>query len=107
MGKGNIYDHPEAVTLKRLQNYGMEIFRTDQQGTIVCNTDGETISFRQEGRSSQSAAVTEAAYIGNKNSMKYHKLDCSSLPIEKNRSYFADQEAAEEAGYEPCGSCKP
>ena len=107
VGKGNIYDHPEAVTLKRLQNYGMEIFRTDQQGTIVCNTDGETITFRQEGRSSQSAAGTEAAYIGNKNSMKYHKLDCSSLPIEKNRSYFADQEAAEEAGYEPCGSCRP
>ena len=58
VGIGNSYDHPEDVTLKRLQNYGMQIFRTDEQGTIVCNTDGETISFRQEGKSSQSAAVT-------------------------------------------------
>ncbi len=107
VGIGNSYDHPEDVTLKRLQNYGMEIFRTDKQGTIVCNTDGENISFRQEGKSSQTAAVTEAAYIGNKNSMKYHTLDCSSLPIEKNRAYFADQAAAEEAGYAPCGTCKP
>lgn len=107
VGIGNSYDHPEDVTLKRLQNYGMEIFRTDQLGTIVCKTDGEKISFRQEGKSSQSAAVREAAYIGNKNSMKYHTLDCSSLPIEKNRAYFADQAAAEEAGYSPCGSCKP
>lgn len=107
VGIGNSYDHPEAVILKRLQNYGMEIFRTDQQGTIVCSTDGENLSFRQEGKSSQSAAVTEAAYIGNKNSLKYHALDCDSLPIEKNRAYFADKEEAEEAGYVPCGSCKP
>lgn len=107
VGIGNSYDHPEDVTLKRLQNYGMQIFRTDEQGTIVCNTDGESISFRQEGKSSQSAAVTEGAYIGNKNSMKYHTPDCSSLPVEKNRAYFADQAAAEEAGYTPCGSCKP
>ena len=107
VGIGNTYDHPENVTLKRLKNYGMQIFRTDKQGTIVCNTDGENISFRQEGKSSQSAAVKEAAYIGNKNSMKYHTPDCGSLPVEKNRAYFADQEAAEEAGYAPCGSCKP
>ena len=51
VGEGNIYDHPEAVTLKRLQNYGMEIFRTDEQGTIVCDTDGKNISFRQERES--------------------------------------------------------
>ena len=107
VGKCNIYDHPEAVTLKRLQNYGMEIFRTDEQGTIVCSTDGETISFRQEGKSSQSAVVEDAEFIGNKKSMKYHTTNCKSLPIEKNRAYFADQEAAEEAGYAPCGSCKP
>lgn len=107
VGIGNSYDHPEDVTLKRLKNYGMEIFRTDQLGTIVCNTDGETISFRQEGKSSQSAVVKEATFIGNKNSMKYHTPDCGSLPIEKNRAYFADQAAAEEAGYAACGSCKP
>ncbi|MBR2851876.1 MAG: MBL fold metallo-hydrolase [Anaerotignum sp.] len=51
VGEGNIYGHPEAVTLKRLQNYGMEIYRTDEQGTIVCDTDGKTISFRQERES--------------------------------------------------------
>ena len=51
VGEENIYDHPEAVTLKRLQNYGMEIYRTDEQGTIVCDTDGKNISFRQERES--------------------------------------------------------
>ena len=51
VGEGNIYGHPEAVTLKRLQNYGMEIYRTDEQGTIVCDTDGKNISFRQERES--------------------------------------------------------
>ena len=107
VGVGNSYDHPEDVTLKRLQNYGMKIFRTDQQGTIVCSADGENISFRQEGKSSQTAAVMEAEFVGNKNSRKYHIEDCGSLPIEKNRVYFADRDAAVEAGYTPCGSCKP
>ena len=51
VGVGNSYGHPEAVTLKRLKNYGMEIFRTDEQGTIVCDTDGKNISFRQERES--------------------------------------------------------
>ena len=51
VGEENIYDHPEAVTLKRLQNYGMEIFRTDEQGTIVCDTDGKNISVCQERES--------------------------------------------------------
>lgn len=105
VGEGNIYNHPEAAALKRLERYGMEIFRTDKQGTVVCDTDGKNISFRIEGQSSQSGTVEETAYIGNKKSMKYHTTDCGSLPVEKNRVYFADPEAAEEAGYIPCGTC--
>lgn len=48
VGEGNKYNHPEKEALKRLKNYGMEVFRTDKQGTIVCYTDGEEISFQTE-----------------------------------------------------------
>jgi len=48
VGEGNKYDHPEKEALKRLKNYGFEIFRTDEQGTIVCYTDGKEISFQTE-----------------------------------------------------------
>ena len=107
VGKENKYDHPEAVTLKRLKSYGMEIFRTDQKGTIVCSTDGKDISFSAEGKSTQTAVVLDGKYVGNINSMKFHKDSCNPLPTEKNRIYFADREEAVEAGYVPCGSCKP
>jgi competence protein ComEC len=35
----------------------------------------------------------------------YHDLDCSSLPMEKNRVYFSSSEEAENAGYRKCGRC--
>jgi hypothetical protein len=46
-------------------------------------------------------------YIGNTNSLKLHTLRCFSLPTKTNRLYFATREAAVEAGYLPCGNCKP
>lgn len=107
VGKGNTYDHPEEVTLNRLKNYGMKIFRTDEQGTIICSTDGKNISFVQEGSSSQTGEVKNAEFIGNKKTLKYHLSNCKSLPIEKNRAYFADRASAVEMGYAPCGTCKP
>lgn len=107
VGTGNSYGHPEQVTLKRLQNYGLKLFRTDLQGTIVCRTDGNLISFTSLGKTAQTDRKQETEYIGNKNTMKFHTPQCASLPIEKNRIYFADSEAALEEGYTPCGTCKP
>lgn len=47
------------------------------------------------------------AYIGNKNSKKFHSSSCGSLPKEKNRIYFDTRDAAIDAGYDPCGNCRP
>jgi methylphosphotriester-DNA--protein-cysteine methyltransferase len=53
--------------------------------------------------------LSEAALVGNKNSKKYHRPDCSA--VEKialdNRVEFDDADAAQAAGYEPCKLCKP
>jgi competence protein ComEC len=41
----NSYGHPHAETLNNLRAMGVELFRTDEQGTIVATSDGKTITW--------------------------------------------------------------
>jgi len=41
-GKDNNYGHPNIETLERLESIGAEIYRTDEQGTILLTSDGNT-----------------------------------------------------------------
>ena len=43
--KGNDYGHPAAAVMNRLKQAGIPVYRTDESGTIVCVSDGETIRF--------------------------------------------------------------
>ena len=109
-GKDNMYGHPHEEAMSRFNDLGAEIFRTDQQGTVIATDDGSEIKFNCEGKKAtrkHTADVEEAEYIGNVNSRKYHRADCSSLPEEQNRVYFKSIEGAKKAGYEPCGRCHP
>jgi competence protein ComEC len=42
VGADNPYEYPAQETLDRLQAAGAQIFRTDQDGTVVIATDGQT-----------------------------------------------------------------
>ncbi|PJI10287.1 MULTISPECIES: ComEC/Rec2 family competence protein [Clostridium] len=44
-GKNNDYGHPHTETMQRLQNKGIKLYRTDEEGTVVCTSDGNSISF--------------------------------------------------------------
>jgi len=44
----NSYGHPSEETLSRLHNYNVHVFRTDEQGTVVATSDGETITWNVE-----------------------------------------------------------
>ena len=44
-GVDNEYYHPHRRTLDTLRDAGCQIFRTDEQGTVICTTDGETLSW--------------------------------------------------------------
>ena len=61
--------------------------------------------------SSSSGSSREApianAYIGNKNSKKFHRPTCSYLPNQENQVTFSSRDAAIAAGYDPCGRCNP
>ncbi|MDR0862742.1 MAG: MBL fold metallo-hydrolase [Oscillospiraceae bacterium] len=125
-GAGNSYGHPHDAPLSRFRDVGATLFRTDTMGTVVLTSDGVTISANVEGEASDRAhvesgdengggenglvgdsAVSVAGYIGNVNSRKFHLPTCGSLPAEKNRVAFDSRGAAVDAGYEPCGVCKP
>jgi competence protein ComEC len=47
-GKGNSYGHPHAETLKKLEKSGVQVFRTDEMGTIIMETDGKNINIKKE-----------------------------------------------------------
>lgn len=120
VGIGNSYGHPNVDTLSKLRDAGAVVFRTDLQGDIFCTSDGKTVSFETQKQASeeqvnptiadgsgQESQDTSGTYIGNINSMKFHRTSCSSLPKESNRIYFDSRSAAVDAGYTPCQRCTP
>jgi len=119
VGKGNSYGHPAKTVLSRLRDADVNLYRTDLQGDIVAVSDKNDITFatsRNENIQTNETVTekadtntfdTETAYIGNKNSKKFHRPDCSSLPAEKNRVKLSNREEAIDRGFVSCQRCCP
>ena len=116
VGQDNSYGHPTEDTLSRLRDADVKVYRTDLQGTIICTSDGKQVTFQTEKNEAIQTNPTVTAvpepvntgeYIGNMNSKKFHLPTCKNLPAEKNRVYFNSRQEAVDAGYDPCGNCKP
>ncbi|MBZ0312412.1 MBL fold metallo-hydrolase [Clostridium butyricum] len=45
VGKDNDYGHPNSETLQKFSSRGIEVYRTDESGTVVAESDGSNISF--------------------------------------------------------------
>ena len=113
-GKDNIYGHPHDDVLSRLRDADVVVYRTDMQGTIVCVSDGKTVSFSAErNQIAETNPLTiqlpddEEFYYGNSKSMKFHRPSCSGLPGKQNRVVLKSREEAIRLGYQPCGRCDP
>jgi competence protein ComEC len=111
VGQGNDYGHPHQQTLQALA--GVDVYRTDLNGTIVFETDGQTITVQKQQNTIEPRApdtttpIAQAKYIGNKNSKIFHKETCSSLPATQNRVLFKNKDEAIKQGYRPCQRCNP
>ena len=114
-GQENTYEHPGDETLSRIQNTGAHLFRTDKQGTIICTTDGQSLSWSakpcddftpgmrdseptETSMDKSTTATTEPdgtdetdetdqKYVLNLNTKKFHYPDCRSVDqmAEKNK----------------------
>lgn len=47
-GAGNMYGHPHEETMEKLADMGIQVYRSDEQGTIVASSDGSTITWSAE-----------------------------------------------------------
>ena len=113
-GVNNKYGHPHEETLSILRDAGVDVYRTDLQGTITIGSNGQnytvgTEHFAEDAQLNPTdpaaSSTAQQAYIGNVNSKKFHLPSCSNLPAEKNQILFSSYDEAVEAGYTPCSSC--
>lgn len=61
VGAGNSYGHPHSTIVKRLQDHGSKVYRTDESGTIVITTDGKTLSVNATPTAALAAPTTTVA----------------------------------------------
>ena len=47
-GRNNTYNHPTKTTMDKLKEANIPVYRTDEEGTIECVSDGTTITFNVE-----------------------------------------------------------
>jgi len=115
---------------------GIQVFRTDEQGTIIASTDGTSITWnvapcndysagdkndkpaQPQKQSSQNKSSNEISskttvsteYILNTSTKKIHYPDCKSVKqmSEKNKKSTAQsRDSLISQGYSPCGNCRP
>lgn len=131
VGTGNSYGHPTEDTLSRLRDADVKVYRTDLQGDIICTSDGKNVTFtagrnadmdtlasvgsnsiqqKETEAKAEAAAASEAEYILNTGTKKFHRPDCSSvekMKEENKQSFTGSREDVIAQGYDPCGICNP
>lgn len=128
VGADNSYGHPTEATLSKLRDADVKTFRTDMQGHVVCISDGKSVSFSVERNPEANTLIgagnggnhtneepddpssTEASYILNTNTKKFHYPNCSSVDqmSDKNKQEVtSSRDEIIDQGYSPCGRCNP
>lgn len=80
-----------------------------QPGIQINYEDGSSKLIDTNSDTSDEKSVESIQYIGNKNSMIFHKKECTSVEKmkHKNRVYFRKRMDAVNQNYSPCKSCNP
>lgn len=60
VGEGNSYGHPSPSVIKRLQDRGIQVYRTDENGTVIAVSDGAAITFAVQSTPTPDAPVPSA-----------------------------------------------
>lgn len=81
-GQDNSYGHPAASTMEKLRDMNIPVYRTDDQGTIIALSDGDTISWNQEPCNDYTAgdAKQQSANSDTSQAAQYSSEDTASAP---------------------------
>lgn len=104
VGAGNRYGHPDHKILDRLSRFQVEVHRTDEEGTILAVSDGESIKIMSASAAACSVAPDEIIVYITKSGGKYHQWGCGFL---QNSSIPRSLQQAKKDGYTPCSACRP
>lgn len=130
---GNLYGHPRAETLNKFMAMGTQIFRTDDQGTVICYSDGTNITWNMSPSdnwtpgepkefSTSSKTQTEniqntqtqmtenkisssTTYVLNNNTHKFHYPQCKSVKKIAEKNYGESNKTREELITEGYSPC--
>lgn len=112
-GVGNSYGHPHKETMEELDKRGIEVFRTDEQGTVIAYSNGSDITWNTTASISKAPDIENNAapgYVLNTSSKKFHLPDCSSVsqiqPENRQDSDLSREELLTN-GYTACKNCNP
>lgn len=106
-GTDNSYGHPHSRVLDELEKQGAEIYRTDEQGTIVAFATGSGVTFSSTPEGSMGngkSASDEVLVHRTKTGQKYHREGCEYL---QNSDLELSLKEAQELGLTPCRACNP
>lgn len=80
-----------------------------QPGITIDYATGASYVSEEAPLVTENVSIAAESYIGNKNSMVFHKSDCFSVDKMKpqNKVSFAQREEAVSNQYKPCKSCNP
>ncbi|OFI06727.1 hydroxyacylglutathione hydrolase [Clostridium acetireducens DSM 10703] len=119
LGKRNDYGHPHKETLSKLNSKGIQIYRTDESGTIIATANGKDITFNKNNQNTvkentstkQNFKNSEKSYVdsqgkglikGNINSKGekiYHLPGGKYYDKTNAEAWFKTTEEAEKAGF--------
>ena len=94
-GEDNEYGHPRAEVLNNLRAMGIQVYRTDEQGTIVAVSDGKDITWNTSPSDSWQAGEPKGS-SGESTGNKGTQVQGSVANTQKQETVKEEQQVAEE-----------
>ena len=94
-GENNEYGHPRAEVLNNLRAMGIQVYRTDEQGTIVAVSDGKEITWNTSPSETWQAGEPKGSSSEGTGSNET-KVQENVISTEKQETVKEEQQVAEE-----------
>lgn len=110
--EGNSYGHPHAETLNNLREMGVQVFRTDEQGSIIATSDGTNITWNcspsdtwQAGENTQNSENTNNNEVPSSSTVEESSIANASTEPSNTVTYICNTNT-KKFHYPSCSSVK-